>query len=141
MKKKTYAKPFFVVEKFTPNEFVASCDIWKGTFNSSSASATLYYDSKSPYGYYNNGETIGSYNVKKSIEFKLGDNTTYMEKKDDGSPKLINHVGKDTYKFYTSYNHSDKYGNEKKYVYSIIDISGTQYWYDSTNFSYTKLSS
>ena len=26
MEKKTYAKPFFVVERFTPNEFVASCN-------------------------------------------------------------------------------------------------------------------
>lgn len=128
-----------VVEKFTPNEFVASCDLWKGTFNSLSASGTLYYDSKSQYGYYNDGESLGSYNVKKSIEFKLGDNTTYMDKKTDGSPKLINHSGKDTYKYYTSYNHSNKYGNEKQYVYSIIDTSGTTNWYDSSNFSFQKL--
>lgn len=55
---KSYQKPLMVVEKFTPNEFVAGCWYVKAD----DIFTELYYDNKFPYEIYDDGEQLNTPN-------------------------------------------------------------------------------
>ena len=118
---KKYEKPLLVVEKFTPNEYVAAC--WY--VNADDIFTELYYDNKFPYNIYDDGEQLSTPNNGRIPSFgnlhvanptNLAENNRYS------------YFTTKTYRWFITGFY--QYSNEQDKVYSYTENGVTYYFKD-----------